>query len=79
MEKTKRKNYSYRQIVNSVRVMDDKDKERLIHALKVEKFQKTLDKLRESAKNVDVDLDEITEIMEKVRKERYEKKKQNHS
>lgn len=76
MEKTKRKNYNYRQVANSVKVMDEKDKERLIKELKAEKFKKLLSEIRTSAKNLNISFDEITEMVEQVRKERYETKKQ---
>lgn len=79
MEKTKRKNYNYSNVLNSVRDMNERDKERLIKTLKLEKAKKMLSEIRASAKNLNISFDEITELVEEVRKERYEKGKQNNN
>lgn len=64
------------QFIRILNNLDDNDKLEIFNELKKSLFLKRFNKLLESTSTDELTLDEITEEVESVRKERYEKGKQ---
>ena len=64
------------QFIRILNNIDDNDKLEIFNELKKSLFLKRFNKLLESTSTDELTLDEITEEVESVRKERYEKGKQ---
>ncbi len=64
------------QILKILNQLDDKDKLELFYELRKSTFLKRFNKLLQTTRNDGLSLDEITQEVESVRKNRYEKGKQ---
>lgn len=65
------------QFIRIINRLDDNDKLDIFNELKKSLFLKRFNNLLKSTKTSDLSLDEITKQVESVRKNRYEKGKQN--
>jgi hypothetical protein len=65
------------QFIRILNKLDDSDKLEIFNELKKSLFLKRFNNLLKSTKTNDLTLEEITKEVESVRKQRYEKRKQN--
>ena len=65
------------QFIRIINRLDDTDKFEIFNELKKSLFLKRFNKLLKSTKTEDLTMDDITKEVESVRKNRYEKGKQN--
>ena len=65
---------NFNQVLNLVRKLSEKEKDKLFFILRNERLRNLLAKLRKSTKGLSLTFDEITDEVEIVRKARYENK-----
>lgn len=65
---------NFNQVINLVKKLSEKEKDKLFIILRNERLRNLLAKLRKSTKGLSLTFDEITDEVETVRKARYETK-----
>ena len=67
----------YNEALKVINKLNAEDKLKLLDALKQERFEELLTKIRKKTKGLKISFKEITDEVEAVRKERYERKQRS--